>query len=248
MYLFGAGVLIGTPSGGGAPVNFGLVQEVSIEETVQTKSLYGQNNYPLAVASGERKVVGKAKMARISASAFGALYYGVAPTVGSQAAQYGEAVPLAAGTTYTAANGATYLEDQGVLYAATGYPLAKITTGTPTAGQYKLAAGGVYTLNATDSAAGLLINYVYTVAATGTTIAVNQQIMGPTPTFSARLFQYDPTVAGVGGIFGVKLFACVASKLTHQTKLTDFTIPELDFECYANAAGQVMQKFFGDQF
>ena len=35
-------------------------------------------------------------------------------------------------------------------------------------------------------------------------------------------------------------------KLAFGTKLEDFMVPELDFQCFANAAGQVCQLNFGD--
>ena len=44
MYSFGSGVLIGTRTdvANATPVNFGLVQEVTIEEAATVKELYGQ--------------------------------------------------------------------------------------------------------------------------------------------------------------------------------------------------------------
>jgi hypothetical protein len=44
----------------------------------------------------------------------------------------------------------------------------------------------------------------------------------------------------------VLLYNCVAEKLSFGTKVEDFLIPELDFQCFANAAGQVCQFNFGD--
>ena len=62
-------------------------------------------------------------------------------------------------------------------------------------------------------------------------------------TFSANLFAADPTT---GKQFSLLLYNCVADKLALGTKLEDFMIPELDFACFANAAGQVCQLNFGD--
>ena len=68
MYSFGSGVLVGTRTDvvGATPVNFGLVQEVTIEETATVKELYGQYQHPIAIARGTMKTTGKAKVARIS--------------------------------------------------------------------------------------------------------------------------------------------------------------------------------------
>ena len=75
MFVFGSGVLIGTPQGG-TPINFGLAQEVSLNIATSTKALYGQYNFPVAIGSGTRKMTGKAKLARISGQALGALFFG----------------------------------------------------------------------------------------------------------------------------------------------------------------------------
>lgn len=240
---FGSGVLVATPAGG-SPIHLGIVQDVTIDETVQTKRLFGSTNFPVAVAGGERTLTGKAKFARISPQAAGLLMAGVAPIVGTQYLMYGEAVPTGGSSPYSCANVATWAEDMGVIYAATGLPLTLITTGTPTAGQYKVAAGS-YTFAAADILAGLLVNYAYSVAASGRTVSVNQALQGPLTSFTCRLFQTDPQT---GLFYGIKLFSCVSTKLTHATKVGDWTIPEFDFEAFANPAGQVYQKFFADNF
>jgi len=75
MFVFGSGVLIGTPAGG-SPINFGLAQEVTLNVSTTTKALYGQYNFPVAIGSGTKKMTGKAKMARVSGQALGSLYFG----------------------------------------------------------------------------------------------------------------------------------------------------------------------------
>ena len=54
MYSFGSGVLLGTRTDidNATPVNFGLVQEVTIDEQAGVKELYGQYQRPLAIARG----------------------------------------------------------------------------------------------------------------------------------------------------------------------------------------------------
>ena len=54
MFVFGSGVLIGTPAGG-SPINFGLAQEVTLNVQTTTKALYGQYNFPVAIGSGTRR-------------------------------------------------------------------------------------------------------------------------------------------------------------------------------------------------
>ena len=158
MYSFGSGVLIGTRTdiANATPVNFGLVQEVTLDETASVKELFGQFQRPLALARGTIKTSGKAKVARISGLAFANLYYGATPVAGQTATSFAEAGTVAASSPYvvTVANAATFVGDEGVVYAASGLPLTKVAT-SPAAGQYSVAAG-VYTFDATDAGKAVL--------------------------------------------------------------------------------------------
>ena len=242
MFVFGSGVLIGTPQGG-SPINFGLAQEISLNVTVSTKALYGQDNFPLAIGTGTRKMTGKVKLARISGQAMGSLFFGVSPVVGGTQTQFGEAaaVPATSPFTYSGTFRTTFASDQGVVYASTALPLKQVAS-APSQGQYSVAAG-VYTFSATDAGAAVLVSYTYTVAGSGENFVVTSQLIGPSINFSANLFAADPTT---GKQFSVLLYNCVADKIAFSTKLEDFTTPELDFACYANALGQVCQFNFGD--
>jgi hypothetical protein len=242
MFVFGSGVLIGTPQGG-TPINFGLAQEVTLNIATSTKALYGQYNFPVAIGSGTRKMTGKAKMARISGQALGSLYFGAVPSAGVTQTQFGEAaaVPASSPFTYSATNHSTFVADQGVVYASSSLPLKQVASG-PATGQYSVAAG-VYTFASGDANAAVLVSYTYTVSSSGENIAVSSQLIGPTVAFSANLFATDPTT---GKQFSLLLYNCVAEKLAFGTKVEDFLLPELDFQCFANAGGQVCQLNFGD--
>src|SRR5207302_2094430 len=124
MYSFASGVLLGTRMdiANATPLNFGLVQEVTIDESATIKELTGQFQRPVAIARGTIKTHGKAKVARISGMAFASLYYGVLPTAGQVATSFAEAETVAATTPFivTVANSATFVADAGVLYAMTG--------------------------------------------------------------------------------------------------------------------------------
>jgi hypothetical protein len=163
MYSFGSGVLLGTRTdiANATPVNFGLVQEVTIDEQASVKELYGQYQYPLAVARGTVKTTGKAKVARISGLAFASLYYGLTPVAGQVATSFAEAGTVAASTPYivTVVNESTFVNDAGVLYATSGLPLIKVAS-SPAVGQYSVSAG-VYTFNSADAGKAVLVTYTY---------------------------------------------------------------------------------------
>lgn len=243
MYSFGTGVLIGTRTdvANATPVNFGLVQEVTIEEQATIKELYGQFQHPIAIARGTIKTTGKAKVARISGLAFASLFYGAQPQAGQLATAFAEAatVPAASPYTVTPANGATLVDDAGPVYAATGLPLIKVAS-APAAGQYTVASG-TYSFAAADAGKAILLNYTYTIVAAGQRFAVTNQLTGTTPTFQAQFFTTFQNQA-----VSLKLNACTSSKLQLQTKLEDFVVPEFDFSCFADPTGTVMTWSFAE--
>jgi len=252
MFVFGSGVLIGTqlnvPTP--TPINFGLVQKVSVDTSVSVKELYGQYAFPVAVGSGTRKVTCKASLARFSAQALGRLWYNQIPSLGSKVVAFAEphTIPAASPYTVTVTNGgANFVADQGVTYASTGNPLIAVAA-SPATGQYSVnAATGVYTFAAGDQGANVLITYSYTATSPLSTnsqnLTITNPLVGPTSTFSATLFATDPTT---NAQFSVTLNQCVASKFSFDTNIEDFSKPDFEFQAFANAAGQVMTFNFGD--
>ena len=235
MYSFGSGVLLGTRTdiANATPVNFGLVQEVTIDETATIKELTGQFQRPVAIARGTIKTTGKAKVARISGMAFANLYYGVIPTAGQVATSFAEA------DTVAVLNAATFVGDEGVLYAAIGLPLTLVAS-APAAGQYSVASG-VYTFNSADAGKAILATYTYTVSGMGQKFTVANQLLGTTPTFQALFYTTFQNQA-----ISLKLNNCTSNKLSFHTKLEDFVLPEFDFSCFADAAGNVMTWSFAE--
>jgi hypothetical protein len=163
MYSFGSGVLYGVRTDSGAsnptPVNFGLIQDVTIDQSATQKDLYGQYQYPVASARGSIKTTGKATVAKISGLAFANLFFGAVPVAGQLATQFQEAgaIPAASPYTVTVANATTFAGDFGVVYATTGLPFTKVAS-APTLGQYSVAAG-VYTFSAADTGSAVVTTY-----------------------------------------------------------------------------------------
>lgn len=247
MFVFGSGVLTGTQLNvpNPTPINFGLVQKVSVDTSVSVKELYGQFAFPVAVGSGTRKVTCKASLARFSGQALGRLFYNQTPTPGSTISQFAEvhSVPGTGPFTITVANSTHFVADQGVTYAANGLPLIAVAS-SPATGQYSLnAATGIYTFATGDQGSGVLISYTYTSASQGESLVIGNPLIGPTSTFTATLFATDPTT---NAQFSVTLSQCVASKFSFDTNIEDFAKPDFEFQAFANAAGQVMTFNFGD--
>jgi hypothetical protein len=243
MYSFGTGVLLGTRTDipNATPVNFGLVQEVTIEETATVKELHGQFQRAIVEARGTIKTTGKAKVARISGLAFAHLFYGVTPTSGQIATAFAEAgtIPASAPYTVTVLNAGGFVGDNGVVYVASGLPLTKVAA-TPGAGQYSVASGD-YAFNAADAGKAVLVSYTYSLDGAGHKFTVTNQLLGTTPTFQAQFF-----TTFQGQAVSLTLNNCTSSKLSFKTKLEDFVMPEFDFSCFADAAGNVMTWSFAE--
>jgi hypothetical protein len=75
------------------------------------------------------------------------------------------AVPVSPYQVTAAAPQGPFSADLGVTNAATGAALTKIASGTPSTGQYKVDASGVYTFAAADQGAGVLLSYSFIPAA-----------------------------------------------------------------------------------
>lgn len=233
---FGAGRIFGTRTdlANSTPIGAGIMQDAQIDFAGDIKALWGSNVFAEELARGKIKVTGKAKFARINANLFNSLYFGQPIAAGQVLASINEIGTVPAAVTYTvnAANGATFTNDLGVIYANTGVWLTKVAA-APAVGQYAVSALGVYTFAAADANAAVALNYEYT-ATTGFTISLNQQAMGTLPYFRA-----DFTTTFNGKTLTLSLNRCGSSKLNLASKQDDFMIPELDFEAVANPLGSL---------
>lgn len=243
MYSFGAGVLqaFRNDTANNTPINFGLVQEVTLDFSFNVKELYGQYQFPLAIARGTGKATGKAKAAALSGIAMASLFFGLALATGQTATAFGEAGSIPA-TPFqvTVANTATFIDDLGVLFALTGLPLKKVAS-APTTGQYSVSGAGVYTFAAADTLLAVLISYTYAQAGTGQKMTISNQLLGTTPTFQCNFFT---TFQGKPLTF--RGFSATSSKLGLASKLEDFIMPDFEFNFNANAAGNIGELSWGE--
>ena len=250
MFEFGSGTVWGNPISGNlaanpTPQKLATLQDISLDISGDIKQLYGQKQFPEAVARGKMKISGKAKFANINGKELNDFFFGQTMAAGMIKTIVDEAGTVATGAV-TVAQHTNFLNDAnrgdlGVRYQATGLPLVKVAS-APSVGQYTVApATGVYTFNVGDNGAIVLINYRYTPTTTGSRAQITNQLMGFAPTLLITLNNtYNNNEVTV------TLYACVASKLTWATKQEDFIIPEFDFECFANAAGQVIDMDFSE--
>jgi hypothetical protein len=232
---FGSGVLIGTTASG--PIQFGSLQDVSIDFSFSTKQLMGQFQFPVAVARGAGKISGKAKFASIDGPVLNQIFFGASAGAGQKLWSYNEAANVGAASPYTVsvANAAAFDQNLGVVYASSGLQLTQVAS-SPAIGQYSVASG-VYAFNAADAGKALLVSYSYTQSTGGSKAVIANRQMGIAPSFQIDFYQSNPNVTGAQ--WSLRLYNCISSKLNLASKLEAFTIPEMDFEAFANAANNI---------
>jgi hypothetical protein len=313
-YIFGAGIMWGqalTDASGNAitnpsPVQFGTLQDCSLDISFDTKMLHGQNQFPVAVGRGKGKLSGKAKAAQINGLVWNSLFFGQTMTKGIIGDVYdttGTAIP---GTPYTIAptppSSGTWLADLGVRNSS-GVPLTRVAS-APTTGQYAVTSAatgtasfatnvmtvtavttGVFAVGQSITSAGVAagtisslgtgtggtgtynlstspgtisaqavtagVGYQFAAADTGLTMFINYQYTATSTTANkstvvnlpmgyAPSFRCDLSLPFQGKNLILSAPNAISSKLTLSPKNDDFTIPEFDFECFADASGNVL--------
>lgn len=253
-YIFGAGVAWATPLTdaygntvtNGTPLQLCVSQEISQEDSFETKKLYGQNQFPVDAGRGKGSLSVKAKFAQVNGLTVSSLYYGQTLSTGLDGRVFDVAGAVIPATpfqvTATVPDGGTWSADMGVRDDQ-NRPLTKVAS-APTTGQYSVAAG-VYTFAAADTGKRVYISFAYTATAVqapgSTKMTVLNLPMGAAPT--CRL---DVWFTKNGKQFCTTYPNATATKMGWSSKQDDYLIPEIEFECMSDAAGNVMYRSFSE--
>lgn len=248
---FGAGYVYGLNLGssyGAAPSlivpgRFITIQDASIDMTFTIKELLGATEFAEDIASASKKITGKITTGRIDLDLLNQLVFADQFVTGQLSAIANlEQHTIAASPTDTVqvTNNTTFVQDLGVFYTGqfngnNAIQLVPVAS-SPAQGQYVVnPTTGTYTFNGADAGQGVAISYEYTTTA-GHTLTMTNKLMGSgRPVFSLYLSQ------PYNGNNDMMLFYCRASKLNIPQKREDYLILEVDFQCSANAAGNVFQ-------
>jgi hypothetical protein len=253
-YIFGAGIIWATPLqdafgnaiANGTPVQLAVSQEVSMDESFETKLLYGQNQFPVDAGRGKGKVGVKVKFGQVNGLAVSSLFFGQTLATGRTTYNFdvtGSVIPTTPfQITPTVPGSGVWAADMGVRNA-NGRPMTKVASG-PATGQYSVAAG-VYTFAAADTGLQVFISYAYTntnvQAPNSTQLNVKNIPMGNAP-----VVQLDIFFTKNGKNFGTRYPQAISSKMAWQSKLDDYMVPEMDFDCFADAAGNVLYRYLDE--
>ena len=243
-YVFGIGSLTLQPVGGGASVPFSSIEDISVDISGDMKGVSGQYQFNQAVARGKIKIQCKAVVNNMDVALFNQSFFNQTVITGTllPATNEAHAIPGSSSYTVTVTNAAAFAQDMGVTYAGgpnAGRYLQQVAS-APAQGQYSVAAG-VYTFAAADASVAIYISYLYT-ATTGRTLAITNQLMGLAPTFQATLTDSFNNQGSVQSMV-MQLFACTSSKLSMPLKAEDFMKTQIEWECQANSAGQVLNIY-----
>lgn len=243
---FGPGKLIVRALGilNPTPYNIGYAQSFSYDEAGDTKQLHGQDQYALAAARGTIKASGKIVAATIYGQALNAVFNGQSFAAGQLLRKNGEEHTIPATpfqiTLVPPASG-VFDMDQGIYFKVGNGQLTAVAS-APATGQYVVdETTGEYTFAAADTGKVVKFDYAYTVATGGQIITIENTEIGDSP-----FFQMDYATVFKGRSYYMRVFSAIASKLTRSHKLTDFVMPEIDFESFADDSGRVYTASYGD--
>jgi hypothetical protein len=240
-YVFGPGIAWITPTqdafgnaialASASPMLIGAIQDIDLDLSAEVKELYGSQSFALAIGRGKQKMGIKIKNGQVFGALWNSLFFG--QTLTSQTYDMvfdtaGAAIPATPFTiTVTPPNTGTWVYNLGVR-DANGIPLTRIPTGTPTTGQYTVAAGA-YIFATADSGKTVYIDYQYTATSTvAKRIDIQNLPMGAMP-----LFRFDMKIPYLGNTFAATFPYCTSTSAKLATKLDDFTYPEFDLSAFA---------------
>lgn len=236
--VFGAGTAILTPAAVNGPANptplqVPIMQELSIDFSGDTATLYGQDQFPYGVARTKVKIECKCKMGAIYAALLSDLFFGATLATGQTLFSLQE-LGTKVSNAITVSHSANFVADMGVINATTGAPYRAVAA-SPAVGQYTVTAG-VYTFNASDTITTAFISYTYSSNSTGVSATVTNKAMGQMPTFN---FKYCNNQWGPNEY--LEFFNGVAKKIGMPNKNTEFDMVDFEFECYASSNGNVFK-------
>jgi hypothetical protein len=224
--IFGAGRFFGINNvSNPTPARFYVPQDNTIDFKIATKTLTGENKFPVAVAQGDISVTGKVTYGAQNARVFADLLFNLGSTTGTIIEQEKETATIPS-TPFqvTVANGATFKQDLGVMLASDGTVFVQVAS-SPATGQYSLnTTTGVYTFNSSDTGKAVVISYLYASASTGEKLVMTNSLQGPAGAFTGvSVFPYgsDQDV--------LILNNCIASDAGIGTKQGDYVKPSFGY-------------------
>lgn len=251
---FGTGLLYSTPNAGNlatnpTPVRL-LLQEVSLEFKGDLKKLFTQYQFPIATARGKIDVTGKAKIVNYDPDPINQLFWAQSAVAGIQIVVDQEIDTPTTGATgapnvTVASGGATFAQDNGVVYSGgtkAGQMLLKVAAIGSGVGVYVVNATGNYLFSSADNNIAMAISYTFTNVTRGKTISMVNQVMGFAPVCAVDVWSNFR-----GKLLGLRMNSVTFGSWTYPSKLEDFWVSDVNFECNTDASNN-LGSIFADTF
>lgn len=217
------------------------MQDFKFDVKVTLVPLKGQNQFPDDVAPGDKEGSGSFSVGNNQVIQANSLLFADSLTTGvKQVAQQTAAIP-ATPFQVTPTHAANFVIDLGVYNLSTGQVMTHIS-GTPAAGQYAVnSSTGVYTFASADNVSGysVRITYAWNDTAVGNTLQVNNQLMGYGPI--VEIWFSETYQSPSGNPNGIHIYQARIGSCKMDAKRDGYLIPEYDFQCFANSAGNVFE-------
>jgi len=232
-------VLYGNPIAGNQPANptpfkFGVLQEVDVSFKGDLKKLFGQKQFAVATARGKLDCTVKGKLAVFDIAMINQLYFAQTPVAGIDLTVDDELRTIT--TNVATVTNTPIAEDWGVRYKATGQQLTFVpnTASVTTPGLYTVnLTSGTYTFDETDGTQ-VLISYLYHVNSRGSTLTLNNQLMGYAPELKMLLYNKFRNK-----YLAIELNDVTLGSMSFPTKLEDFWISDFDGSANADATDTI---------
>jgi hypothetical protein len=244
MFVFGVGDAYFLPYSGSlaanpSPMQLWGLQETQIDISSSSKSLMGKTQFPLAIARTDGKITAKLKFSAQYVKILNDAFFGAAGTLTTGSTIGVSRQPLTltshAGTV-SPPNSGIFATDQGCVDVTSGRIMYEVAAG-PVAGVSYTRSGADYTFASAQGA--VLVSYTYT-ATSGFTMTVANTAMGSQPigsitVMNSQYINYD----GAQNVLWT-LPAVLPTKISEPFKYNDFTMVELDVECFVDSVGNVL--------
>lgn len=239
--VFGSGRFWGIPvSSAPTPTPFAVPQNITLDFKRDIKRLFGQNQFPVDIASGMLSVVGKVTMGTLNARLLNDLIMSGTLSTGQILPIANESVaPSTTTGQITIANAAGFTLDLGIYQVGTGVPLVEVVSTAPAAGQYHVTSTGLYTVNIADSTS-MKVSYLYSTTG-GQKIAMSNQPMGKIGAFQCVIAYLWGTEQST-----IQLNSCMASDYGLATVLDDYQKPSFGFEAATDTSDNLGTMSFAE--
>ena len=253
--VFGTGRLLAVPNGGSVQQPYADLYDIEVDFKTDLKPIFGEGQYPIAVADGHREIDITAKSWSLDLESLATDFNIAAPASGTDSYIFDEKVTIVAHT-YTLANapdtssGASTV--QLTMYVTNGgitFPVLyeQVASGHEVAGVSFSLSGSTITLATGDTATSGKVSYLYA-NTNGTMVVIVNNYQNSSPIYTLDLFKRDRSpIDNSVGVLWLHLQAVRFGGTKFPIKENEWASWDRTFKAYADPTGTVGTLTFCNQ-